>query len=68
MTAMSSANKNAEKLIEYFTAEYNQLRQANITEEITEITAGAKAQILKRKKEVRQDEQRQNRADFRLGY
>lgn len=53
MTAMSSANKNAEKLIEYFTAEYNQLRQANITEEITEITAGAKAQILKRKKEVR---------------
>ncbi|NLV85732.1 MAG: F0F1 ATP synthase subunit gamma, partial [Clostridiales bacterium] len=52
MTAMSSANKNAEKILESLTAAYNRLRQAAITQEITEVTAGAKAQKKKRSKEV----------------
>lgn len=52
MTAMSSANKNAEKILESLTIQYNLLRQAAITREITEVTSGAKAQ--KRKKEVLQ--------------
>jgi len=44
MTAMSLANKNAEKIIEYLTIQYNLLRQETITEEITEVISGAKAQ------------------------
>ena len=41
--AMESANDNAEKLIEELTLEYNQARQSNITQEITEIIAAADA-------------------------
>jgi len=52
MTAMSAANKNAEKLIDELIVQYNMLRQEAITEEITEIIAGAKAQRRKREKEV----------------
>jgi F-type H+-transporting ATPase subunit gamma len=52
MAAMYSANKNAEKIMETLTIQYNLVRQANITQEITEVTASAKAQIRKRKKEV----------------
>ena len=44
MTAMDSANQNAEQLIETLTLEYNHLRQDAVTQEITEISAGAKAQ------------------------
>ena len=47
MTAMESANRNAEELIDKLTIEYNHTRQAQITQEITEISAGARA---KRKK------------------
>ncbi|MCR4697476.1 MAG: ATP synthase F1 subunit gamma [Lachnospiraceae bacterium] len=47
MTAMESANRNAEELIDKLTIEYNHTRQAHITQEITEISAGARA---KRKK------------------
>jgi F-type H+-transporting ATPase subunit gamma len=54
MTAMSMANKNAEKIIEYLTLQYNLLRQEAITEEITEIIAGAKAQKRKHRKEMLQ--------------
>lgn len=50
MTAMSSANENAEKMIAMLSLEYNRVRQAAITQEITEVASGAKAQ--KRKKEV----------------
>ncbi|MGM9947015.1 ATP synthase F1 subunit gamma [Floccifex sp.] len=50
MTAMDSANKNAEKILAELQVEYNRVRQAAITQEITEISAGAKAQRQKRKK------------------
>jgi F-type H+-transporting ATPase subunit gamma len=44
MTAMSNATKNATKLIAERTLQYNRARQASITQEITEIVAGANAQ------------------------
>lgn len=43
MTAMGSATKNAEKMINVLTLQYNRARQASITQEITEIVAGANA-------------------------
>lgn len=52
MTAMSMANKNAEKIIDYLILQYNLLRQETITEEITEIISGSKAQKRKHKKEM----------------
>ena len=51
MTAMNSANENADKILSELKKQYNQMRQAAITQEITEISAGAKAQKNKRKKE-----------------
>ena len=53
MNAMSAANDNAEELLEGLSTEYNRIRQSKITQEITEITAGAKAQ--KRKRERRKE-------------
>lgn len=44
MTAMSSATKNATKMISTLTLVYNRARQAAITQEISEIVAGANAQ------------------------
>lgn len=44
MTAMGSATKNATKMIGELTLTYNRARQAAITQEITEIVAGANAQ------------------------
>jgi F-type H+-transporting ATPase subunit gamma len=41
--AMSAATDNAEELIESYTREYNQARQAEITQEIMEIVGGAEA-------------------------
>ncbi len=40
-TAMDSATKNAEEMIETLNLHYNRARQASITQEITEIVAGA---------------------------
>ena len=51
MTAMDSANKNAEALLADLKVQYNRVRQAAITQEITEVAAGAKAQRKKRKAE-----------------
>ena len=48
MTAMNNANENAEEILSELSVEYNRVRQAAITQEITEIAAGANAQ--KRKK------------------
>ncbi len=42
-TAMNSANKNAEEMIEDLMLGYNRARQALITQEITEIVSGAEA-------------------------
>ncbi|GAB6991297.1 ATP synthase F1 subunit gamma [Paenibacillus pini] len=44
MTAMGSATKNASKMIGELTLTYNRARQAAITQEISEIVAGANAQ------------------------
>jgi F-type H+-transporting ATPase subunit gamma len=41
--AMSAATDNADKLVESLTREYNQARQAQITQEIMEIVGGAEA-------------------------
>ena len=43
MTAMQTATDNADKVIEDLTKLYNRVRQAAITQEITEIVAGANA-------------------------
>ena len=43
MMAMSAANDNAEEMLHDLTLEYNRVRQAMITQEITEIISGAKA-------------------------
>ena len=42
-TAMDSATKNAEEMIDDLNLKYNRARQAAITQEITEIVAGADA-------------------------
>jgi len=44
MTAMGSASTNASKMISGLTLTYNRARQAAITQEISEIVAGANAQ------------------------
>ena len=43
MQAMDSASNNAEEMIEDLSLKYNRARQANITQELTEIVAGASA-------------------------
>lgn len=43
MVAMKNASESAQKLIEELTLYYNKVRQAAITKEISEITAGAEA-------------------------
>lgn len=50
MNAMSSANRAASELIDKLTMQYNMVRQSAITQEITEVSAGAKALRAKRKK------------------
>lgn len=54
MAAMNSAGQNADKILSSLSVEYNRLRQAAITREITEISSGAKAQ--KRKIKRKQQE------------
>ncbi len=43
MTAMRNASKNAEELIDTYTLQMNRARQAEITQEILEVVAGADA-------------------------
>ena len=52
MAAMDSANRNAEELLAELSLQYNRVRQGAITQEITEVTAGARAQREKREKEA----------------
>ena len=49
MAAMSASDKNAQEIISRLSVQYNRMRQADITREITEVSAGAKAQSKKRK-------------------
>lgn len=55
MSAMNSANKNAEKILSDLSIQYNRLRQAAITQEITEISSGAKAQKRKTEKKLSEE-------------
>jgi F-type H+-transporting ATPase subunit gamma len=47
--AMQSATDSAKDMLSSLSIEYNRVRQANITQEITEIISGAKAQKRKKK-------------------
>ncbi len=58
MMAMDTANKNASAMIHDLSVQYNRERQAMITQEITEVIAGAKAQ--KKKKAARLAAMREN--------
>ena len=51
MNAMNSANENAEKMLGELALAYNRIRQAAIPQEITEVSAGARAQKRKRQKQ-----------------
>ena len=43
MQAMDNATSNAEEMIDHLTLMYNRARQGSITQELTEIIAGAEA-------------------------
>ena len=45
MTAMDTATENARSLLKQLSLEYNRARQAAITQEITEIVAGAQGGV-----------------------
>lgn len=51
MTAMSAADQNAEELLKDLSVQFNRARQAAITQEITEVSAGERAQRSKKEKE-----------------
>ena len=53
MMAMQAATDSAKDMIQTLSIEYNRVRQAMITQEITEVIAGAKAQ--KKKKKARKE-------------
>lgn len=53
MNAMDSANRNAEKLLSELSALYNHVRQSAITQEITEVSSGAKS--MRRRAEVKKE-------------
>lgn len=52
MAAMSAANQNAESILHELKIQFNRVRQAAITQEITEVSSGAKAQKRKKLEEV----------------
>lgn len=49
MMAMQAANDSAQEMLKQLSVAYNRMRQAMITQEITEVAAGAKAQKRKKK-------------------
>ena len=49
MMAMQSASDNAAELLNDLSIEYNRVRQAAITQEITEVVGGARAQRKKKR-------------------
>lgn len=71
MTAMDSANQNAQKLLDELKQQYNHIRQNAITQEITEVSSGAKGMKRKKNKkhtqEVCESNDRENCSDIRLG-
>ena len=65
MTAMESATNNAEELLRDLRIQYNRARQAAITQEITEVCSGTKAQ--KKKKGNNSQVHYLNSSSFHLG-
>ena len=53
MMAMQSATDNAEEMLKDLSVQYNRVRQAAITQEITKVIGGAKALKKKERKQVR---------------
>ena len=49
MMAMETATSSADEMLKNLSVEYNRVRQAAITQEITEVIGGAKAQRKKRR-------------------
>lgn len=49
MEAMNAADRNAEELLSTLSKQYNRARQSAITQEITEVSAGARAQRNKKR-------------------
>ena len=56
MAAMDSANRNAQELLDRLSLEYNRARQAAITQEITEVSAGARARARQKKRTEKEGE------------
>lgn len=48
MNAMDAANRNAQEILDDLSAQYNHIRQTAITQEITEISSGARSMRKKR--------------------
>ncbi len=53
MLAMQSATDNAQEMLRELSVEFNRVRQAAITQEITEVIGGAKALKKKKKKQIK---------------
>lgn len=53
MMAMQAANDSAQEMIRHLSVEFNRVRQAAITQEITEVISGAKAQKRKKNKKAK---------------
>ena len=53
MLAMQAATDNAQAMLRELSIEYNRVRQAAITQEITEVVGGAKALRKNKKKQAR---------------
>ena len=49
MNAMDAANRNAQELLDELSVQYNHIRQSAITQEITEVSSGAKSMRKKSK-------------------
>lgn len=52
MNAMDSANRNARELLAALSVQYNHVRQSAITQEITEVSSGAKSMRKKARKKI----------------
>ena len=50
MMAMQTATDSAKEMLQSLSIQYNRVRQADITQQITEVIGGAKAQKNKKKK------------------
>ena len=66
MVAMQAANDSAQAMIHDLSIEYNRVRQAAITQEITEVIAGAKAQKRKKQKKLEKRKQETFQKEFEI--